>query len=223
MIASPAAVAFDVVETVFSVEPLRLALKRLGLSDHALEIWFAASLRDAFALAATGSFQPFRAVLNSSLHNLLLANGLPSMDDERAQVLKSMLSLPAQPGAEEAFRHIAGLGIAVLVVSNGAPGAIRAMLDANGLLPHVTGIVSVNDVKAGKPRAEVYHYAAAQAGLSPEEVAMVSCHPWDVHGAKRAGLKAGFVARGLPYPTIMEPPDWTADTIVEVAHKITGG
>jgi hypothetical protein len=49
----PLAVAFDIIETVFSLGHLRSRLDAAGVPGQALEVWFAQTLRDAFALDAT--------------------------------------------------------------------------------------------------------------------------------------------------------------------------
>ncbi len=54
----PDVVAFDVLETLFSLEPMRAKLIGLGLPAEALELWFARLLRNAFALDASGTFKP---------------------------------------------------------------------------------------------------------------------------------------------------------------------
>jgi 2-haloacid dehalogenase len=41
-----------------------------------------------------------------------------------------------------------------------------------------------------------------------------------VHGAGRVGLTTGFVARGKPFPAIMEPPDVVGETLVDVAAAL---
>lgn len=51
------AMAFDVIETLFSLRP-RLASARLD--GHHLETWFASFMRDAFALEIAGEYKPFR-------------------------------------------------------------------------------------------------------------------------------------------------------------------
>lgn len=48
----PDAIAFDAVETLFSLKSLRPRIELAGLAGHALETWFAQMLRDAFALCA---------------------------------------------------------------------------------------------------------------------------------------------------------------------------
>jgi 2-haloacid dehalogenase len=78
-------------------------------------------------------------------------------------------------------------------------------------------VVSVAEIRVWKPRAEIYRHAAAVAGVAPDDLALVATHAWDVHGAKRAGLTTGFVARGQPFPAVMAAPDVAAETLGEVA------
>lgn len=47
----PLAVAFDVVETLFSLHPVRSALDEAGAGPRGLELFFTRLLRDGFALA----------------------------------------------------------------------------------------------------------------------------------------------------------------------------
>lgn len=69
------AVAFDVIGTVFPLEPLRAPITNLGFAPSALEGWFAAGLRDAFALAVVGDFKPFATVLEDALDGLAAEQG----------------------------------------------------------------------------------------------------------------------------------------------------
>jgi len=50
----PTVVAFDIIGTVFPLEPLRSSIVSLGMPPAGLEGWFAAGCRDAFAMAAVG-------------------------------------------------------------------------------------------------------------------------------------------------------------------------
>src|SRR5260370_30027679 len=63
----PAAVAFDVIETLMPLEPLRDLFAAVGLPRHLLELWFTRTLRDGIALAATGDYAPFRQVAAHAL------------------------------------------------------------------------------------------------------------------------------------------------------------
>ncbi len=81
-------------------------------------------------------------------------------------------------------------------------------------------MLSVDDVQRSKPRREVYLHAARSAGVEPSALAMVATHPWDLHGAKAAGLITAFVARGQPYPSVMHPPDVRGETLRDVARAL---
>lgn len=118
--ARPQVVAFDVIGTTFSLEPLRLRLTELGLPPSGLETWFASGLRDAFALAASDGFEPFRAVLDGALEQILAQYGVEANSHQRNEVLAGLMELPPHPNAEDAMRRLVGAGIRILAVSNGA-------------------------------------------------------------------------------------------------------
>ena len=63
----PAVVAFDVIETLMSLEPLRERLTEIGQPPHLLEAWYTRTLRDGMALSATGDFAPFTDVAEAAL------------------------------------------------------------------------------------------------------------------------------------------------------------
>src|SRR5262249_28510040 len=54
MTSRPAAVVFDVIETLMPPAPLRERFAAAGLPPYLLELWFTRTLRDGMALAATG-------------------------------------------------------------------------------------------------------------------------------------------------------------------------
>ena len=70
----------------------------------------------------------------------------------------------------------------------------------------VEGVLSVEAVRLAKPRAEVYRHGLEAAGVRAGDAMLVACHPWDVTGARSAGLSGAYVARGKPYPPAMTPP-----------------
>lgn len=217
-----AAVAFDVLGTVFSLAPLRERLEAAGLPGHALETWFAESLRDAFAMAAAGngSFAPFQEVLSANLDALFHRHGVVLGRLRKGQVLAGLTELQAYPDAAEAFRILVDAGLPVLAVSNGSAAGTETLLQKAGLRDAVGHVVSVDEVGLSKPRREVYRHAAARAGIAPEHLALVAAHPWDVHGAKLAGLVAGFVSRGLPFSPVMTAPDVQGAELADVARAL---
>jgi 2-haloacid dehalogenase len=216
----PEAVAFDVIGTLFSLDPLRGVLDAAGVPGDALEALFAETLRDAFALAATGTFQPLQVVLGANLDALFHRHGIMLGALHRKAALAAMQELPPYPDAAEALVALSSANIPVVALSNGGAAATEALLRRAGLREAVKLVVSVDEVKLAKPRCEVYLHAASRAGIEPGRMALVAAHPWDVHGAKAAGLVAGFVARGQAFPPTMMAPDVQGETLAEVAGKL---
>jgi 2-haloacid dehalogenase len=60
-------VAFDVVETMFSLEVVGRTLADEGAGPRALDVFFGRLLRDGFALAASGTYAPFGQVAHAAL------------------------------------------------------------------------------------------------------------------------------------------------------------
>jgi 2-haloacid dehalogenase len=216
----PEVVAFDMIETVFSLEIMRERFVPLGLPESALEAWFAAGLRDAFALAITDQFAPFRSVLKGSLATLLARHQLPFDSQQAGFVLDGMKSLKPHPDAVQAFELLRDAGFRILALSNSAKSATEALLQGGGLASYVERVLSVEEVRFSKPRREVYLYAAKAAGVAPGQLALIATHAWDIHGAKAAGLFTGFVARGQPYPEVMLKPDVRGEELTNVAQAL---
>lgn len=217
----PRAVAFDVLQTLFSLEPLRARLQAAGLKPEALELWFAKTLRDGFALAAADSYRPFREVASATLEVLLSDQGQPPDPAEIDGVLQGFAELPPEPDVPPAFARLREQGVRILALTNGSSDTTRAALRKAGLEHHVEQVLSIEDVKRWKPRREVYLHAAQVAGVRPADLALVAAHAWDVHGAKRAGLIAGWVRRQEGrFSPAMEPPDVRGETLVEVCDAL---
>ena len=53
------AIAFDVIETLFNLEPLQERLTAVAVPGEKLPVWFARILRDAFSLEVAGVYQSF--------------------------------------------------------------------------------------------------------------------------------------------------------------------
>ena len=220
MLIRPKAVAFDIIGTVFSMEPMRPALVAMGLPPLALDFLYTAGLRDTFALAATGTFAPFQSVLSGCLDEVLAMHGLTAPSEGKRAVLDMMKALPAHEDAKAAFQRLSDAGIRVFALSNGAAATTQGLLRAAGMEGLVERVLSVEEVKLSKPRAEVYRHATLAAALAPGEMALIATHPWDLHGARIAGLMTGYVARGVPYSPALEAPDLTGETLLEVASAM---
>lgn len=214
----PGVVAFDVVQTLMSLEPLRERLTDVGLAGSTLDRWFDRILRDGMALTLAGDYAPFPELARSALRTLA-GDELP--DEAVEHVLAGFGELPAQPDAEPAMRTLSDAGISLVCLSNGPAESTTDFLKRSALDRHVEQVISVEDVRRWKPAGEVYRHALERIGRPAEEVALVAVHAWDCHGARRAGLTTGWASRlERNVPETFDRPDVMGSDLVEVAERL---
>lgn len=210
----PDVVAFDVVETLFSLAPVGDALEPLGVS---LDLFFARLLRDGLALTTAGSARPFQAVARAALAALAPKAG----DAVRDTALDAFGRLPAHPDAEPALRTLAESDVRVVTLTNGGADSTATLLQASGLDRYVERVVSVEEAGAWKPAAAPYRHLAEVVGHPPAQIALVAVHSWDTHGAHAAGLTTGWCSRlEGAYPAIFAPSDVVGSDLVAVADGL---
>jgi 2-haloacid dehalogenase len=210
-------VAFDVIETLMSLEPLRARLTEAEQPPHLLEAWYTRTLRDGIALSSTGDYVPFSEVAEASLRAI---TGYSISDEQVAQVMAGFSELPAFPDAVPAVTRLCDAGIRVACLTNGSAYQTSSFVNRSGLGPLVDRVICVGDVFRWKPAPVVYLYAAEMLDVPPERMALVAAHDWDCHGAKRAGLITGWVSRKSGYGAQFAPPDVTGEDLTEVAARL---
>lgn len=223
MTVRPRVVLFDVNETLTDMEPLRGRFVDIGAPEHLFETWFAATLRDGFALTAAGSYAEFSVVAASSLRVTLASIDALNRNIEEAveHVLAGFPELDVHQDVPEGMRRLREAGIRLATLTNGSVQLSETVLSRAGVLDLLEHRMSVSEARAWKPAAEPYRYAAAQVGVPVEQMALVAVHPWDTDGAKRAGLISGWINRkGHPYPQCFLPPDATGPDLPAVAEAL---
>jgi 2-haloacid dehalogenase len=213
-------VAFDVIETLFSLENVSQRLDSIGLPPGIVQLWFAHILRDAFALDATDVYKPFLEVASAALLNLLAEHRLPADPEKVVTVLDGFAELSPHPDAGAAFRRLHEANIKIVTLTNGSASIVEKLLQNAGLRQFVKEMISIEEVHHWKPRREVYLYSARRIGVEPQHLALVAAHAWDIHGAGAAGLTTAFVARGKPFPATMMPPHITAESLTKAAEEV---
>lgn len=207
------AILFDLFETVFSLDTMRPRLQAAGLSGDLLDLWFARTLRDGFALAASEKHKPFVEVARNALTGL--AGRAPD------EVMGGFRELVAWPDAAPAMEAANRAGLRVATLSNGSAESARGLLRRNALDSHVTHVLSIDDARRWKPHRDAYLTAVHTLGLEPDEVALIAVHAWDVHGARAAGLRSGWCSRlEKTFNETFDRADVEGDTLVEVVERL---
>lgn len=214
----PLVIAFDVIETLFPLEPIRRRLADAGQPGHVLDVWFARLLRDGFALAAAGGYRPFGDIAAGALRTATRG----ALDDEQTRtVLAGFAELDAHPDVVPAVRLARESGVRIVTLTNGSARNTRALLRRAGIADDVEQVLSVDDVRRWKPAAQVYRHAVNSTAVAADRVALVAAHAWDTHGAHRAGLTTGWVARlESDFPEIFDPPDVRGRDLVDVVGRL---
>jgi 2-haloacid dehalogenase len=88
-------------------------------------------------------------------------------------------------------------------------------------------MISAELMQVYKPAPEVYRGAASLLGLEPSELMLVAAHPWDLEGARGAGLRTALVRRPLEYgpgSAVRNDPgaELVVDDLPELAARLTG-
>jgi 2-haloacid dehalogenase len=216
----PSVIAFDVNETLSDLSPLGARFVEVGASATAARLWFAATLRDGFALSAVGENPPFVAVARELLLSHLSEAQLNrSVEEATKQVMDGFASLELHADVASGVDRLAEDGFRLITLSNGPTSVAERLLEAANLRETFELLLSVEDAGAWKPSPVAYRYAAEQCGVAPEEILLVAVHPWDVHGARRAGLQSAWVNRsGTHFPAIFSEPTYTVSAIDELAE-----
>jgi 2-haloacid dehalogenase len=213
-------VVFDVNETLSDMEPLRARFVDVGLPGSALDVWFAGVLRDGFALTACDDARTFRDVAAGNLRLTLQGASLGDrdVDEAVAHVLGGFADLDVHPDVPEGMRALAESGRRLVTLTNGASAMSEAMFARAGVLDLLEHRLSVEDAGRWKPAGHPYRYAAQVCGVETTSMTLVAVHPWDVHGAQRAGLTGAWLSRGASgYPDYLPRPDVVADDLRELA------
>lgn len=219
---TPSVIVFDVNETLSDMAPLGARFAEIGAPPALARVWFAALLRDGFALAATGTAAKFSVIGSELLGSMLRGIELTrSIDDAVAHVMGGFGSLDVHPDIADGVRALKGEGLRLVTLSNGSAQVAESLLTRAGLRSDFEALLTVDDAPGWKPVGAAYDYAADACRAAPSDMLLVAVHPWDIHGAAAAGLGTAWLNRtGETYPSYFTAPDHTLTTLAELAGPL---
>lgn len=222
---SVSVIVFDVNETLSDLQPMAQRFTDIGLSAHLAQTWFAQVLRDGFALAAAGGSATFSTIAEGVLRSLFFQHP-PNWEPDEAvrHVLDGFSSLQVHPDVPAGVRALADGGLRQVTLSNGATRVADTLLTNAGVRQHLESLFSVEAAGRWKPAPESYAYAARQCAVPLSELMLVAVHPWDIHGAARAGLLTAWIDRSgvAAYPSYLSQPDLTVSGVEDLARRVVG-
>lgn len=101
------------------------------------------------------------------------------------------------PGAVRLLEHLGRTGIRWAIATSGRMTTARPNLEALGVDPASTVVVTRDDVRRGKPDPDLFVAAAERLGTDIESAVIVGDSIWDMLAARRArGLGVGLLSGG---------------------------
>ncbi len=211
-------VVFDMIGTCFSLEKPQQQLIELGAPSCALELWFAQSLRDAFAFSHAGGYRPLKEILQAELPRTLETFDIKLDSAQISQTMKTFKELELQPYAEEAFKIFAEADWKIIALTNGSKDSTVNLLERAGVQKYFNEVYSVDAISVTKPHQDVYKMIQTE---DLDKVWLVAAHAWDIAGANRVGMKTAFVKQlEKNYLEVYPQPQITVENLLEAAHQI---
>jgi 2-haloacid dehalogenase len=218
----PSVVVFDVNETLSDMSPLAERFTETGAPASLAKLWFATLLRDGFALTAAGDNVAFAEIGAEALRGLLAGLDLTMETDAAVDhIVQGMASLGLHPDVPEGVSALKAAGYRLVTLTNGSASVAEKLFTAAGIRDSFDRLLSVEGATAWKPARAAYDHAATACGTDPEKMLLVAVHPWDIHGAARAGLGTAWINRsGAPYPAYFSEPDYTVASLPDLADAL---
>lgn len=219
----PGLIAFDVNETLLSLEPLRRRFEDDFGKEVSVGEWFARTLHGSVLANVLNQYRPFGEIGAEALAMLAQRAGIEQTLDAAASTLAPMTTAPPFPDVVPGVERMAAAGIRMIALTNGGRDMADAQIANAGLGPYLERVISCDEVERFKPDPLVYGYAAETMGVPIEEMTLVAAHDWDCAGAMAAGADAVFVRRpGSVWSLPGEPPEVVVTEIVGLADVLVG-
>ncbi|KAJ5122629.1 HAD-like domain-containing protein [Penicillium atrosanguineum] len=198
-------VAFDLYGTLLSTDSIVKKLEKLvgSKAESISTLWRRYQLEYTWRLNSMGRWETFYHVTQNSLLHALAEHGEQLSAEDQESVMKAYDSLATFVDVQPALNRVAATKtIYPVIFSNGDSKAIRSSVkDSAGLATHSSifhDLISVEDIKRYKPSVESYKHLAEKVGKQSSqmnEMWLISGNPFDIVGARNAGMNAIWVDR----------------------------
>lgn len=173
-------------------------------ADRFSTIWRTKQLEYSWTLTLAGHYVGFWTLTERALDYAFAS--VPSVDRAlRSQLLEAYFALDAFPDARQMLQELKSRDHPTAILSNGTPTMLAAAVEGANFGALLDAVLSVDELRAYKPRPQVYELVTARFGCTPGDVMFVSSNRWDVMGAASFGFRTVWVNRaGLPdeYPDL---------------------
>jgi 2-haloacid dehalogenase len=222
--APPASIGFDVYGTL--VDPLGISVELRRFvgedADRVAHLWRSTQLEYTWRRSLMGRYAPFSVCTAQALDLAARSLGHQLSSGATANLLQMYRRLPAFPEASASLDRIRQRGHRMVAFSNGEADFVRAVLSNSALITRLEDVVSIDEIKVYKPAPSVYRHLASRMGDEVRATWLVSSNPFDVIGAKAAGLRAAWVRRdpGAIFDPWGIDPDLIVSDLFDLSERL---
>jgi 2-haloacid dehalogenase len=161
---------------------------------------------------------PYREIGHMSVAHVLDRAGIAYTMEEVRELVSEIVRLKCFPEVPAALERLRS-SYRLVVLSNGDPDMLEEAREHHGMA--FDRLISVAEANSFKPHVATYTKAAELEGLEMDEILFVANHPFDVIGAKSAGMRTAFInRRRRPFERTPHQPDLNVGTMTELADVL---
>ena len=212
--------ALDVYGTL--VDPAGMAL-RLGASfgaraQVAAQLWREKQLEYTFRRALMRKYADFDVCTLQALRYVSASLSVTLDEAEEHALLEAYLHLPAFTDVRDGLAMLRRAGYRLVALTNGTLHSARSVLQNAGISEFLEDVLSVEPIATFKPDPAVYALLEKLSAGRAEPAWLVSGNPFDVIGAKAAGLRAAWLRRDPQ--RIFDPWEFSPDLVVRNLEEL---
>ncbi|SRR6266478_85889 len=156
------------------------------------ELWRTKQLEYTFRRAAMGKYENFDVCSRQALIFAFERFQIDLSAADRERLLKQYQSLQPYPDVVPGLQKLKDAGYQAVAFSNGVEATLRELFRRAEILPHLQGIVSVDDLRTFKPAPQVYLYLARRLRCTNDNTWVASSNPFDYY-RRKIGRSKGCV------------------------------
>lgn len=209
-----ATLGFDVYGTLIDTQGVVEHLKSM-IGDEAYqfsETWRNKQLEYSFRRGLMQNYVNFSVCTSQALDYTCHFHETSLSKDQKHHLLSAYSTLPTFADVQSTLVRLKEEGHDLFAFSNGTQEAVNALLDKAGIKTFFNGVISCDDLKSFKPNPGVYAHYLRQANANSHNAWLISSNPFDVIGAKSAGMHAAWVQRSTS--TIFDP--WELEPTITI-------
>ena len=217
----PLVLFFDVNETLFDMEPLKVSIDNVLLEKGSSKLWFTTLLQYSLVLTVSGKYEPFIDIGVAILTMMANNRDIVLSTKDAKEALQPMLTLSPHQDVFNGLTRLKDAGFRIAALTNSSSAACKMQMDNAQLTNLFECQLSVETVGKYKPHKEVYRWAAKEMNVIEGNCMLVAAHAWDVAGAAWVGMQTAFIERvGNQTFSLALPPDIIASDLNDLSDQL---